>query len=457
MAMYLAKMMNPDVIIVGAGIAGISAASILAKNNLNVLILDQAMAIGGNLHVQSLVTTERTLFLKHQIQQWSRLSFWLNKYQQKITLQCSTRFIGIDHQGTVMTAGLSGANNNLYKPKALILATGATEIVKPINGWELSGVMTAGAIQRSLKLLSKPFSRNIVLAGSGPLLLIVGAQLVEVGTPPLAIIEGGEPFRHLLKGISLPFNYKIEASAYYFKLLKARVPFYSGAKLQKISRNSDNGMLNLTKKKKSGEGKIITTNIVGLHDGLNANNYGTDFYSDLIIKRAGDCRNIMGAKASEIDGLNVGMEVVSMLTESEVKLSPWSGINSHLKAQKTIREIYKIKPSPDMFCLDDETIICRCEGIKFKDLKTVGNPTVREARLSGRLCMGACQGRFCANFIEEYLSYKNTNQEQIKLMGNRWPVRPVSIRDFVNTTDLTSNEGQIAPVTKNPADRWSHG
>ncbi|NBX41500.1 MAG: hypothetical protein EBR15_08815, partial [Gammaproteobacteria bacterium] len=68
-------------------------------------------------------------------------------------------------------------------------AAGAMERPVPVPGWTLPGVMTCGAAQTLLKSTGAVPDGRFVLAGSGPLLLLLAAQLVRVGIKPAAILE----------------------------------------------------------------------------------------------------------------------------------------------------------------------------------------------------------------------------------------------------------------------------
>ena len=73
--------------------------------------------------------------------------------------------------------------------RRILLATGALERPVPIPGWTLPGVMTAGAAQILLKSAGLVPEGRVVLAGQGPLLYLVAAQLARAGAAPAALFE----------------------------------------------------------------------------------------------------------------------------------------------------------------------------------------------------------------------------------------------------------------------------
>jgi thioredoxin reductase len=73
--------------------------------------------------------------------------------------------------------------------RAVVVATGATEISLPFPGWELPGVTTVGAAQALLKGQGVVAGRRVLVAGSGPLLLPAAAGLAEAGVEVVAVLE----------------------------------------------------------------------------------------------------------------------------------------------------------------------------------------------------------------------------------------------------------------------------
>src|SRR5262249_55240434 len=83
----------------------------------------------------------------------------------------------------------TGGRAEVVTARRILLATGAIERPVPIPGWTLPGVMTAGAAQILLKSSRLVPEGRVVLAGQGPLLYLVAAQLARAGTEPVALFE----------------------------------------------------------------------------------------------------------------------------------------------------------------------------------------------------------------------------------------------------------------------------
>lgn len=423
-------MAESPVLIVGAGLAGLCAATTLVQNGISTLIVDQSPAIGGNIHRQPRAGAKPIKLLKPQIKRWQRVSARLQAAQHKIDIRNQTRFAGLDYTGNALICGLQNNKSEMLKPAALIMATGAIERVQPRLGWTLPNVMTAGAIQTSLKTTGVAPKGKIILAGSGPLLLAIGAQLVKAGNPPLAIIEAGRPLAQPFKALGLPLTYLSEAMSYLASLHLARVPIYYGAQVTQITQTKQQ-KLQISFVRNAGKTHNLTADMIGLHDGLRSNDYEIDETIDIPIVKAGDCSQILGARAAELDGIRAGHEIANKLLNRAIHPTQDKLWFVQQKAQRILAEIYTHNGLKRLKTLPDETIICRCENRTRGALCISTQPTLRQARLNSRFGMGACQGRFCSEWVQ-HLLHQDPSTSDAKLTSQRWPLQPISISSLVD-------------------------
>lgn len=146
-----------DVIIIGAGPAGISAAISCAEHGLDVLILDEFMKPGG-----------RLLGQLHEEPDGS----WWNGIKEAEKLVEKALNIGVkmefgqsvyDIEQTEHGWNIFTTNKVLFTP-ALLIATGASETPIPLPGWTLPGVMSIGAAQVMTNVHRvKPGCRGVVI------------------------------------------------------------------------------------------------------------------------------------------------------------------------------------------------------------------------------------------------------------------------------------------------------
>ena len=167
-----------DVVVIGAGPAGLGAAATAAEAGLSTLLLDENMGPGGQVFraIASTPVTER-----------DRLGadYWAGAELVQAARESGAEII---QRATVwsldrnLEIGVSvGGVSAFVKAQRVILATGALERPFPIPGWTLPGVMTAGAAQTMLKSSALVPEGRTVIAGQGPLLWLLAAQILRLG------------------------------------------------------------------------------------------------------------------------------------------------------------------------------------------------------------------------------------------------------------------------------------
>lgn len=418
-------MSEPTVLVVGAGPAGLAAAVELARAGFAVRVVDQGRAPGGAVHRQPLPGAVAVALAAHR-RRWRRLWADVAACGPAIAVTCETRLIGLDATGTAL---LTGAGAGVIRPRALVLATGAMERVLPRPGWTLPGVQTAGAIQTALKTTGQAPAGRIVLAGSGPLLLAVGAELVRLGNPPVAIVEAARPFR--AGALALPLSYQREAARHLARLAWARVPLLTGARVERIAPGEASGeasgkataWLRVSLGGRQG-GREIVADLLGLHDGIRSADPGPPAAPPIPVVRAGDCREALGARAALADGRHAGRVLAARLAGRKVPDEPADLARERL-AQARLTQLYAHDEPGTLAGLPDHTVLCRCEGRTLADLRALGPaPTVRDLRLIGRFGMGPCQGRFCGEWVARLGGTADLGHPRL-------PLRPVAIADLL--------------------------
>ncbi len=427
----------PDVLVVGAGLAGMAAACNLGEQGLRVWVVEQAPTWGGAVLRQPAGVIDTRLRGRHQAR-WDHLLERLARVDVRVTVRCGVQFAGIDAEGAALLVHLAKAVNTMVRPRALILATGASERVRPRPGWHLAGVMTAGAIQVGMKMGSRAPRGRVLLAGSGPLLLAVGAQMARMGNPPVAVVEAANPFRHWRQALQLPLDYWREAAGYWLALKRAKVPVLMNAQVGAIEQLASGLRVSVIS---AGKTLFREADVVGLHDGIDPDHYGPVPPGTIVFRRAGDCHEALGARAAAWHGEVEGQVVGALLRGNTPQASQArTRIERERAAQSTLRQIYHHDVRQALRELPPDTIVCRCEGRTLKDLQALGpQPSVREIRLMGRFAMGACQGRYCARWVQ-HLAQAGGTHTLGDLMGSHWPVKPVSIQALV-TDEAWAVEG----------------
>jgi NADPH-dependent 2,4-dienoyl-CoA reductase/sulfur reductase-like enzyme len=306
----------------------------------------------------------------------------------------------------------------------------------------LPGVVTAGGIQVQLKETGRVPIGPMVLAGSGPLLLALAAQLAAAGNPPLAVLEHAQPLasmwwqgRAVVQALR-SWPQVQEAALYARELLRARVPYLMG--WQVVSVTTEGDFLRVTGQHNSGIGREFQVRHLVLHDGLHPNSTGLPMASQTeagAIVHAGDCREVLGAAAAVDDGRRAAYQVLRYLRQpcaDDRQLD--RAIAAARRTQNALAQLFRAPP----IVPTANTVLCRCEGLRradFERLQLAGS--AHELRLMGRFGMGNCQGRYCAHAVSALAQEHGVLFEPGALNGDvpRWPLRPVALTALAAYTD----------------------
>ena len=298
-------MSDDGFLVIGAGPAGLSAAIEIARAGLPVEMIEQRSSIGGAIYRQPIEGVTPVPQSSVAKARWRALSDAVRR--EPISIRHHATFLGVDGNGMALIEDRQSGAVIERKARAVIIATGAVEKVLPRPGWQLAGVSTAGGLQVMMKETGHPPRGRVLLAGSGPLLIAVAAQMTRLGNPPVAIVEAGDPVRRVSAGLRLlAFPALVrEAASYVRDVMAHKVPWLRGAALMAIE---DTGAgLVATVRDHRGATRRFTVDRIGLHDGIHPNNFGlphdnTTIAAAPLILRAGDCREALGAVAAEADG-----------------------------------------------------------------------------------------------------------------------------------------------------------
>ena len=176
-----------DVLVVGAGPAGLSAAITAAKAGMRAAVFDENARPGGQLFKQI-----------HKFFGSKEHKAKIRGYRIGTELLAEAAVLGVEvHLNTVVTGIFEGKEINViengatchYKGNAIIVAAGARENMIPFEGWTLPGVIGAGAAQTMMNLHGVKPGTRVLMVGSGNVGLVVSYQLLQAGMEVAAIID----------------------------------------------------------------------------------------------------------------------------------------------------------------------------------------------------------------------------------------------------------------------------
>lgn len=177
-----------EIIVIGGGPAGLSAAIEAARLGAKVLVIDENSRPGGQLFKQI-----HKFFGSREHQAGVRgidigLKLLAETEKLGIEVWLDSEVVGIDQDKKVWVIH-QGRESLEVLGERIILATGALENSLNFPGWTLPGVMGAGAAQTMINIHRVLPGRKVLMIGSGNVGVIVSYQLLQAGAEVAAIIE----------------------------------------------------------------------------------------------------------------------------------------------------------------------------------------------------------------------------------------------------------------------------
>ena len=452
-----------QLLVIGAGPAGMAAALTAANHGVEVAVVDEQAQPGGqiyrNLDASPLpdinLLGKDYVFGRQQVQAFRHAH--LDYFPGHAVWY-------LDKSGTVGIVG-EGIHHSVSAQR-IVIACGAQERPMPFPGWDLPGVMTAGAGQILMKSAAVVPAESPVLVGSGPLLLLLAWQYLRTGVGVRAIVDTTDKsnrWRSMLKLASA-----LAASDYLFKGVKlmtaikrAGVPWYRQAsqlraegdeRLQRLCFSCDE------------KGRHIDTSLAMLHQGVipalhiaeaagcetlwnpaqqswqaRVDDWGESSQPGIFI--SGDGASIGGARVASLGGRLAGLQVARQLgclesPECDRLARPLQNARQrHLAIRPFLDAYYRV--ADDRLLPEDETLVCRCEEIYAAEIRTVaalGCSGPNQAKAFTRCGMGPCQGRFCSATVAGILARESgRNIDEVGRYSVRPPLKPITLGQLAGT------------------------
>lgn len=460
-----------DLIVVGAGPAGLSAAATAAELGLTTLVLDEQPSPGGQLYRNIERVGPGTLeVLGHDYAKGLNL---LEKFRKSgAGYQESAIVWNIEHNGTVCYS--RKGKSTQIAAKRVIVAIGATERPVAFPGWSLPGVMGAGAIDANFKSSGTIPAGPVVLCGSGPLLLLVIGHLNSLGVEIRAVLDT-TPSGNMLSAIPmLPgalrrSDYLLKGIAMLLNIKKSRIRYYRNVTGCKAHGSDQLKRVSFTS---GGKEYHLETKMLLVHEGVVPR---CDFSQLLGLKHhwdpvqrywypqtdrcgatasekiyvAGDSVFVHGGIPATLKGSLAALDIaekLNLLTASE-KAETVPGLEKELQAELMPRPFIDAlyKPRKNLFEISDETLVCRCEEVTAGVIRQTireGCREPNEIKTLTRCGMGNCQGRMCGTVLAEIVAAElQLEPHVLKPLSVRAPVRNLSLREL-SEVDLLENPDQ---------------
>lgn len=387
-----------DVLVIGAGPAGLAAASTAAAHGARVGLLDAQPRAGGQVW-------------RHDVRKSApRAARDAIAALRGVALLAQHSVVAIE-DGALRVETPQGSTLLTYG--ALVLATGARELLLPFPGWTLPGVSGAGGLQALTKQGWPVAGKRVVVAGSGPLLLAAAATLHAHGAKVVGIHEQASTASvHAFARQLLHWP----ARAAQAVVLRARlrgVPYRHGSVVRHAHGEDALRMVEIEDAHGTacvdcdllavGYGLVPNVELAQLlgcaldhtqtHPHVQVDELLRTSVSAILA--AGEACGIGGLAVARIEGAIAGHMATGHADEARALLPERD------RARRFGALLAKhFTPGPRVHALaTPQTLICRCEDVPLGDLD--GYADAREAKLATRCGMGACQGRICGTALAE--------------------------------------------------------
>jgi len=472
-----------DVAVIGAGPAGLAAATLCAELGLATAVYDEQATPGGQIYRSVTASPVRSTEILGD-------DYWYGASLVRAFLASGATYVpgatvwavsrcddGRMELG-VSTGPAEARSAAMIAAGAVIVATGAQERPFPISGWTLPGVMSVGAAQLLLKTAAEIPGGRVVLAGSGPLLWLLASQYLRAGVAVEAMLDT-TPRGRYAEAASHAWGFV--RSEYFAKGLKlvrdvrARVKVIEhvtglaadgGARLESIRYEVDASVhripADLLLLHQGVVPNVNLANAIGCEHRWNdrqacfdpvVDPWGGSSVPGVFI--AGDGAGIAGAHAAEARGRLAALAAANTLGRID-------GRSRDAKAEAPRQELAKAtrgraffdtlyRPADAFRLPRGDTIVCRCEEVTARqigDAVREGCTGPNQLKSFLRCGMGPCQGRFCGLTVTELIaSARGVAPDDVGYYRLRFPVKPITLGELAA---IPADAAAVAAVERTP-------
>jgi NADPH-dependent 2,4-dienoyl-CoA reductase/sulfur reductase-like enzyme len=450
-------MTQVDLLIVGGGPAGLSAAIEASARGLSVLLLDENPAPGGRIW--------QALEARGASDADDRAALAI--IQDFRTCGAAFRFgatvWAIEPGGQVFWSADGTAH--VTTAARVLIATGTTERPLPIQGWTLPGVMTVGAAQIALKTGGLVPRGVTWIAGQGPLLLLYAVQALRAGGDIAGIIDLSDPARRwpALRRFpaALPAAADLAKGVVWRRAIaKAGVPWLRAESL----RADGDGALERIVLGTAGGSRLEAADTLLLHDGVIpsvqltralgcahawseaqhcwcpvTDTWGATSVPPVLV--AGDGAGIAGAKAAVLSGRIAALGAAQALgrIDTAARDAAAAPLRARYRRYVAMRPLLDALYAPLVPKLDDATLVCRCEEVPAGEIRQAvrfGCLGLNQLKAYTRCGMGPCQGRMCAPVAAGVIAEaRGVPVSEVEPLRPRFPTKPLRLGELVGLDD----------------------
>lgn len=456
-------MTSCDLLIVGAGPAGMSAAIAASGFGIRVKVIDDQGSPGGQIYRNIEENHRRGVAASVGVDYAQGISLVQQFRACGATYQAESSVWQVNPNGDVYLT--TRGSSQKVSSQFVLFATGSMERPAVVPGWTLPGVMTVGAAQIMQKTAGVFPGEKVWIAGCGPLAIYYAANLAAQGHRIAGFLDTAVPrnryaaMRHwrgaitgadyLLKGLS--YLARIELSSI------RRIGSVTGLEILGDSRvkrirwlshgvwheeHADGVLLH--------EGVVPHTQLAQATGCAHEWNEAQTCYRPVStpmgqtsldrVLVAGDCSAIGGARAAALQGRIAAAEVATKMGifSTDQRDHSIRTAVKHLKRELSVRPLLDslYAPRDEVRHPEGPQIICRCEAVtadSVRDAVRAGCRTVDAVKSQLRCGMGPCQGRVCGIPVACLVAReRNVEPDEVGPYRVRPPLKPISLQDLAS-------------------------
>lgn len=451
-------MAQPRVIVVGAGPAGVRAAETLVAAGLRPVVVDEGARDGGQIYRRQPDGFKRPPATLYGSEAARAVALHSAFDALRPQIDYRPRHLAwniADGELHVVHDGRAGA----LAYDAIIIASGATDRLVPVKGWDLAGVYSLGGAQIALKSQAVGIGRRVVFMGSGPLLHLVAPQYAKAGADVAAVLDTSTLGRQvaalprlaarpdiLMKGLALTIRQRLQGIAVHRGIVPVEIHGEAGT-----------GVSGVTVRLASGALRRFDCDAVALGwhirpEAQLADLAGCAFVFDEPTRQFwpqvdADGRSSIpglylcgdGVRTRGADGAEAGGRLAALAALADAGMAVDRSMIERLRADLARMDRFRAGlaaafPWPHHLAaaVTDDTVVCRCEGITAGELRAVatdkGADELNRAKAFSRVGMGRCQGRYCGHAAAEIVAAATgLPLEAIGRLRGQAPVKPLPV------------------------------